>query len=115
MYEECTDSIFLTDQHEPFDFNWKEQFGNAEKYQAQYDHPIWKQYIQDGIKGGHDGMDWLEFNDFFDRLLQGRPMEIDVYDAASWMCIGSLSEDSIAMGGAPVAIPDFTNGRWMTR
>jgi hypothetical protein len=29
------------------------------------------------------------------------------------MCITPLSEQSIAMGGAPVPIPDFTNGRWM--
>ena len=31
------------------------------------------------------------------------------------MCISVLSEDSIAMGGAPVAIPDFTAGRWTER
>jgi hypothetical protein len=33
---------------------------------------------------------------------------------AAWMSITCLSEDSIAAGGAPVAIPDFTNGKWMT-
>ena len=42
-------------------------------------------------------------------------MPIDVYDMASWMSISTLSEQSIAMGGAPVAIPDFTNGRWTYR
>ena len=26
---------------------------------------------------------------------------------------GVLAEESIAMGGAPVAIPDFTNGQWI--
>ena len=31
------------------------------------------------------------------------------------MCISVLSEDSIAMGGVPVAIPDFTGGRWTER
>ena len=40
---------------------------------------------------------------------------IDVYDAAAWMAIGCLSEDSAAMGGSPVPIPDFTNGRWLER
>lgn len=29
------------------------------------------------------------------------------------MSIGVLAEESIAKGGAPVAIPDFTNGRWL--
>ena len=31
------------------------------------------------------------------------------------MSISCLSEQSVAMGGAPVAIPDFTNGKWMER
>ena len=39
---------------------------------------------------------------------------IDGY-AATWMAIGCLNEDSVAMGGAPVPIPDFTNGRWLQR
>ena len=29
------------------------------------------------------------------------------------MSITCLSEQSIALGSTPVAIPDFTNGRWM--
>jgi hypothetical protein len=44
-----------------------------------------------------------------------RDIPIDVYDAASWMAITVLSERSIAQGGAPQAIPDFTNGKWITR
>ena len=42
-------------------------------------------------------------------------MPIDVYDMAAWMSITPLSEQSIAMGSMPVAIPDFTNGRWCRR
>jgi len=38
-----------------------------------------------------------------------------VYDAASWMVITCLSEASIANGGMPVDIPDFTGGRWVMR
>ena len=40
---------------------------------------------------------------------------IDVYDTATWMAITCLSEQSVAMGGAPVPVPDFTNGRWIDR
>jgi hypothetical protein len=29
------------------------------------------------------------------------------------MAITALSEDSIACGSAPVAFPDFTNGKWV--
>jgi hypothetical protein len=40
---------------------------------------------------------------------------IDVYDTAAWMAITCLSEESIQKGSMPVAIPDFTSGRWMRR
>ncbi|MDR2617752.1 MAG: gfo/Idh/MocA family oxidoreductase, partial [Treponema sp.] len=52
---------------------------------------------------------------FFTAVRQGGKVPIDIYDMASWMSVSCLSEDSIAMGGAPVAIPDFTNGKWITR
>lgn len=31
------------------------------------------------------------------------------------MSISALAEQSIALGGQPVAIPDFTNGMWIKR
>ena len=37
-----------------------------------------------------------------------------VYDAAAWMCVSALSEESISTGSV-VAIPDFTEGKWITR
>ena len=93
----------------------EEYFNNAKEYQEQYDHPVWKKFLSDGIKGGHGGMDWLIMRAFLDAALSGEPMPIDVYDAAAWMSITALSEQSIAMGGMPVAIPDFTNGKWLRR
>lgn len=39
---------------------------------------------------------------------------MDVYDAAAWMCVSALSEESISTGSV-VAIPDFTEGKWITR
>ena len=42
-------------------------------------------------------------------------MPIDVYDMAAWMAITPLSEQSIAHGGMPQAIPDFTRGQWIHR
>ena len=67
------------------------------------------------IKAGHGGMDIVEFRRFVECYLSGEEMPVDVYDAASWMAVTALSERSIAMGGAPQAIPDFTNGKWMQR
>lgn len=117
MYEEATDSVFL-DRPEDIahDFDWRNtNINNAKNYEAAYDHPVWKQYIADGIQGTHDGMDWLEFKTFFRALRESTPMPIDVYDAASWMAITVLSEMSVSRGGAVVDIPDFTAGKYIER
>lgn len=115
MFMEDNRSIFLDGIHNQYDFCWKEQWNNVEQYREQYDHPLWKDYLASGVIGGHDGIDWLVFGAFFDAVKKGSQTPIDVYDMAAWMSITPLSEQSIAMGGAPVAIPDFTNGRWIGR
>lgn len=114
MYTEDNHSIFIDGQHDHH-HAWKSSWGNADEFREKYEHPIWKEFLDEGVKGGHGGMDWLVFADFFESVKQGTQTPLDVYDMASWMCISTLSEDSIAMGGHPVAIPDFTNGKWMTR
>ena len=115
MYDDLTDSIFL-DRKEDIDHEWEwnsHGVGNVAQYTEQYEHPIWKQFLEDGVQGGHGGMDYLEFKAFFEALRADAPMPIDVYDAASWMVITALSEKSIAMGSMPVEIPDFTEGKWI--
>jgi len=115
FYEETTDSVFLdTEENEKHHMDWgKFAYGNAEQFQEEYDHPVWKKYLSDGVHGGHGGMDGLEFQIFFDCLRNDKPMPIDVYDAASWMCVTALSELSIQRGGAVVDFPDFTKGKWI--
>lgn len=115
MYEEATDSIFLDNGKDiEFDYNWLEnKCGNAKEYEKDYEHPIWKKYLEEGVRGSHDGMDWLEFATFFDCLMNNKPMPIDVYDAATWMAVSVLAEQSLAMGSAPVVFPDFTRGKWI--
>lgn len=114
MYEEVTDSVFLdTEEDRSHDYDWRKACnGNAELYQEQYDHPVWKRYLSEGVRGTHDGMDWLEFKLFFEALRNGTPMPVDVYDAAAWMAVTVLSEMSIAKGGEVMDIPDFTSGKW---
>lgn len=114
MYEEATDSVFLDANDDlKHDFDWRQtQSGNAKNYEEEYDHPVWKKYIEEGVQGTHDGMDWLEFKTFFECLENDEPMPIDIYDAATWMSITALSEQSITTG-LPVAIPDFTRGKWI--
>lgn len=112
MYEERTDSVYLDECDRDKEVNWKPYFLNAEQYLEKYEHPIWQRYLEQGVKGGHDGMDYLVISAFLEALQQGLPMPIDVYDAASWMAVTVLSEQSIALGGTPVAFPDFTGGYW---
>jgi predicted dehydrogenase len=113
MFFEDNRSIFLDGEHKSFEFKGRDLWGNADSYFEKYEHPLWRAYLEEGIKGGHDGMDWLEFTAFFEAVRRGGPVPIDVYDMASWMSVTCLSEDSIAAGGAPMPVPDFTNGKWM--
>ena len=115
MYSEEDRSIFIDGVHNKDEGNWRNQWGNAEQYRDEYEHPIWRKFMNDGIRGGHGGMDALVFDAFFTALMEGQPVPIDVYDMAAWMSISALSEESIALGGAAVAIPDFTNGQWLYR
>ncbi len=91
-----------------------EKVGNAENYVEEYEHPIWKEYYKNPI-GGHDGIDWLVYNAFAEAVREGITPPIDTYDTATLMSISCLSEQSIAAGGAPVAVPDFTCGKWIER
>ena len=77
--------------------------------------PDAKKYPTVIIDAGHGGMDGIMFREFINAYREGREMPIDVYDCAAWMCITALSAQSIAMGGAPQAIPDFTSGKWILR
>lgn len=117
MYFEDNRSIFLDGIYEEEEhFCWQKHWGNVEEYREKYEHPMWKQYLEDGVKEkGHDGIDWLVFCEFVTAVKNKTQVPIDVYDMAAWMSITALSEQSIAMGGQPVAIPDFTNGAWMKR
>jgi hypothetical protein len=107
IYSEETNGVHI-DRRSP-GHNW-EPF---EKYQEEFEHPLWKEYVKTGVKGGHDGSDFLELRAFVDCVRNKRPAPIDAYDMAVWMAVTPLSEQSIAAGGAPVDFPDFTNGRWM--
>ena len=85
-----------------------ENLNNQSKYLEKYDHPIWERFLNDGVRGGHGGMDWLLYEAFFDYIEKGGKSPIDVYDAAAWMAITPLSAKSIELGSMPVEIPDFT-------
>lgn len=84
-------------------------------YREKYEHPLWKKFRAEGVKGGHDGMDYLSLRSYIESVQNNTTPPMDVYDAASWMAITCLSEQSIAMGSMPVDIPDFTNSKWIKK
>jgi len=88
---------------------------NEEEMFKTYDHPLHKEYVSLGEKGGHGGMDWLVGRAFIEAVKNGTNTPIDVYDTALWLSIGPLTEASINKGGAPIEVPDFTKGKWINR
>ncbi len=109
MYEEKNDSIILDGMPEAADeFCWKKHWGNAADFEEKYEHELWREYLKNPEIGGHGGMDYLVYNDYFESVREGRPMPIDVYDAAVMMCISPLSARSAAEGGTTLEIPLFS-------
>jgi len=90
-----------------------ERWAPMAEYLETHDHPVWRDFISDGVRGGHGGMDYLVQRAFIEAIREGRQTPIDVYDSVAWMAITALSEDSIACGSAPAPFPDFTNGKWI--
>lgn len=90
---------------------WEE----AAPYLEKYDHPLWRKYGEEASGAGHGGMDFFLLHAFVESVKKGEPAPIDVYDAATWMAITPMSEESIQKGSQPISFPDFTRGRWMHR
>ncbi len=84
-----------------------------------YKHPVQRQLV-DGMPlqeysmsiGGHGGMDFIMDYRLVYCLRNGLPLDMDVYDAAEWSCMGELTRISIENGSKPVKVPDFTRGEW---
>lgn len=107
-------SVFLEKDTTAEDhFEWSKHFSNIEQYYEKYDHPVWKKYLEEGVKEGHGGMDYLVAKAFVNALINDEKMPIDVYDAAAWLSVTTLAEKSIALGGQLLAFPDFTQGKWI--
>lgn len=105
-------SVFLEgiSPHDPAD--WTHRWESDARVMDRYRHPLWTRFREEGVRGGHGGMDYLVLRAFVESVQKGVEPPIDVYDAASWMSVTALSEASIAGGSRPVEIPDFTSGRW---
>ncbi|MFM2146396.1 MAG: hypothetical protein RL732_1232 [Bacteroidota bacterium] len=97
-----------------FGHSWMKQ----EELNALYDKyspPIVK-YLGEIAKevGGHGGMDFIMDWRLIDCLRNGLPLDMDVYDAASWSSIIPLSKESVSKNSKTVDVPDYTRGSWQT-
>ena len=114
--------VYLKDYPETCLESARELYGNADKYISEFLHPAWEAFehgtengLASDMNAGHGGTDTFVLRAFIDSVRHSLPMITDVYDAAMMMAITPLSEESIAKGGAPVMMPDFTKGRYLTR
>ena len=90
-----------------------EEYAPIDAYKDKYQHSLWKTQGALARKmGGHGGMDFLMVYRLTQCMRTGIAPDFDVYDAAAWSAPGPLSEESVKRGSQPIAVPDFTRGRW---
>ncbi len=85
--------------------DWRERL-------AEYDHPLWRDLEERSQGAGHGGMDFIEDYQLVKALREGKPTDMNVYDAAMLSVVIPLTEWSVANRSRPIEVPDFTRGRW---
>jgi hypothetical protein len=94
---------------------WVKDSAKGREIEEKYRHPMWREAGAIAkLAGGHGGKDFMMDLRWAYCLQNGLPLDIDVYDTATWSCIVDLSERSVRSGSMPQAIPDFTKGGWKT-
>jgi Oxidoreductase family, NAD-binding Rossmann fold len=106
-------------------FEGKEEqhhWDRGSEYLARYEHPLWNQALERSARGPSPAggrtapvtAEFLEDYRLIRALQTGVAPDFDVYDAATWSVVTSLSEKSTADRSRPVDFPDFTRGKWRT-
>jgi predicted dehydrogenase len=106
-------------------FGWEENPGDGlhkffdnkkiAELSEKHKHPLWKSIGEIAQKvGGHGGMDFIMDLRWTYCLQNGLPLDMDVYDLASWCSIAELSDKSVRNQSKSYKIPDFTRGAWRT-
>jgi predicted dehydrogenase len=97
--------------------NWRgrHEWEETGQYRKEYESALWKTKGEESRGSGHGGGDYMEMYRLIKNLREGKPPDIDVYDAAAWSVISPLTEASVAQRSKPMEIPDFTRGKWKIR
>ena len=109
--------VMLNDDIVGGDGNSHEYFTaeRAEAVRKEHMHPLWRDFGEVGKRvGGHGGMDFIMDLRWCYCLLNGLPLDMDVYDLATWCSMCELTERSVRNRSAAVDVPDFTRGAWRT-
>ena len=86
-----------------------------EEYREKYRHPLWKKAGEIAKKvGGHGGTDFICDLRWAYCLQNGLPLDMNVYDLATWCSICELTERSVNGRSKTMDVPDFTRGKWKT-
>ena len=81
----------------------------AEQRVESYHDALTRQLIEEGRRLNVPNlMNYIMDRRLVTAVLQGKPFDISVYDAALWSSVTELSALSVQQGSKPVAIPDFT-------
>jgi hypothetical protein len=92
----------------------EDQWQEAAAVLNEFEHPLWKEIAAQAQGAGHGGMDYIEDYRLIKCLREGKPTDMNVYDAAALSAVVGLSVQSVAKRSAAVDFPDFTRGRWKT-
>ena len=117
-YSALEDKIFiegLSNRNEGPEWLHSPKFEAFEPYARQYEHQLWKTRGSSAQGGAHGGIDYMELYRLVKCMQLGQPLDMDVYDAATWSVLSPLSEFSVANRNRSVDIPDFTRGKWKHR
>jgi Glycosyl hydrolase 109, C-terminal domain/Oxidoreductase family, NAD-binding Rossmann fold len=107
IFMDYPSKIHIAGRSEPH--RW-EDFKNYEEFE----HPLWKTLSEAGGDRGHGSMDYIEDYRLIQCLREGKPTDMNVYDAAAISSVVELTEISVANKSNSVKFPDFTRGRWKT-
>ena len=91
------------------------QWQEASALVGEFEHPLWRELAEQAKGAGHGGMDYIEDYRLIKCLHEGKPTDMDVYDAAALSAVVDLSVRSVKRRSNAVDVPDFTRGRWKSR
>ena len=91
-----------------------DQWVEAATLREEFDHPLWREMNERAAGAGHGGMDYMEDYRLIKCLREGKPTDMNVYDAAALSSLVDLTAQSNARKSRAVDVPDFTRGQWRT-